>query len=72
MSRLQDLELRYEGEETFGMVDLFTGLRQAIWAELETGNSIDSFRRNLQRAQLQKLIALVLRPTGAHPKTPTP
>ena len=63
LSRLQDLELRYEGEDTFGMVDLFTGLRQAIWAELETGDSIDSFRRNLQRAQLQKLIGLVLRPT---------
>ena len=43
------------------MVDLFAGLRQAIWAELETGDSIDSFRRNLQRAQLQKLIGLVLR-----------
>ena len=68
LSRLQDLELRYEGEETFAMVDLFTGLRQAIWAELETGGSIDSFRRNLQRAQLQKLISLVLRPTYGTPE----
>ncbi len=67
LSRLQDLELRYEGEETFAMVDLFAGLRQAIWAELETGGSIDSFRRNLQRAQLQKLIGLVVSPV---PRTP--
>ena len=50
------------------MVDLFTGLRQAIWAELETGGSIDSFRRNLQRAQLQKLIGLVLRPAYGTPE----
>ena len=68
LSRLQDLELRYQGDETFGMVNLFTGLRQAIWAELETGDSIDSFRRNLQRAQLQKLIGLVLRPAGGTPE----
>ena len=68
LSRLQDLELRYEGDETFGMVDLFAGLRQAIWAELETGDSIDSFRRNLQRAQLQKLIGLVLRPAWGTPE----
>ena len=60
LSRLQDLELRYEDGETFGMVDLFDGLRRAIWAELETGDSIDSFRRNLQRAHLQKMIGLVL------------
>ena len=50
------------------MVDLFAGLRQAIWAELETGDSIDSFRRNLQRAQLQKLIGLVLRPAWGTPE----
>ncbi len=68
LSRLQDLELRYEGDDTFGMVELFTGLRQSIWAELETGSSIDSFRRNLQRAQLQKLIGLVLRPVPGTPE----
>ena len=60
LSRMQDLELRYEDGETFGMVDLFDGLRRAIWAELETGDTIDSFRRNLQRAHLQKMIGLVL------------
>ena len=67
LSRLQDLELRYEDGETFGMVELFDGLRRAVWAELETGDAIDSFRRNLQRAHLQKMIGLVL---GSVPGVP--
>ncbi len=68
LSRLQDLELRYEDGETFGMVDLFDGLRRAIWRELETGDTIDSFRRNLQRAHLQKLIGLVVGPVPGIPE----
>ena len=68
LSRLQDLELRYEEGEAFTMVDLFTGLRQAIWAELEAGGNINSFRRNLQRAHLRKLIGLVVRPAPGTPE----
>ncbi|NKB66920.1 MAG: DUF5117 domain-containing protein [Candidatus Latescibacteria bacterium] len=68
LSRLQDLELRYEVGETFTMVDLFAGLRQAIWAELDGGGHIDSFRRNLQRAHLQKLLGLLLKPAAGTPE----
>ena len=35
LSRLQDLELRYENKETFGMVDLFTRIEAALEAGLE-------------------------------------
>ena len=64
LSRLQDLELRYDGEEDpFTMQELFARLRAAIWSELETGTSISSFRRNLQREHLRHLTRLVLAPT---------
>jgi len=67
LSRLQDLELRYETENPFTMPELFTGLRQAIWAELETGAPINGFRRNLQREHLKHLLRLALTP-GAGPE----
>ncbi len=61
LSRLLDLEL-YAGpdEQPFTMEELFTGAREAIWAELEAGSDINGFRRGLQRAHLDTLIALVL------------
>ena len=68
LSRVQDLELRYEERDPFTMPELFAELRQAIWAELETGSSIDSFRRNLQRAHLDKLVGLLVDPSAGGPE----
>ena len=61
LQRLQDLELRYEGEEAFTMSELFAELRMAIWAELETGGNINSFRRNLQREHLRHLVHMTVK-----------
>ena len=64
LSRLQDLELRYENENNpFTMPELFASLRTAIWSELAAGTSINSFRRNLQREHLRHLTRLVLAPS---------
>ncbi|HIG57267.1 MAG TPA: DUF5117 domain-containing protein [Candidatus Handelsmanbacteria bacterium] len=60
LQRLLDLELRYEEDDTFTMAELFQSLRQTIWAELEAGGNINSFRRNLQRAHLKKIIGVVI------------
>lgn len=60
LQRLLDLELRYETEDTFTMAELFQTLRQAIWSELDTGSNINSFRRNLQRQHLKKVIGVVI------------
>ncbi len=65
LARLQDLELRTAADEVFTMDELFVGLRQAIWSELNEGASVNSFRRNLQRVHLRILTDLVLRAGSA-------
>ena len=65
LARLQDLELRTAADEVFTMDELFVGLRQAIWSELDEGASVNSFRRNLQRVHLRILTDLVLRAESA-------
>jgi hypothetical protein len=64
LARIQDNELRFAaGEQRFTLADLFTGLRGAIWSELEGSPArISSLRRNLQREHTNQLIRLVLRP----------
>ncbi|MGH9789119.1 MAG: zinc-dependent metalloprotease, partial [Candidatus Acidiferrales bacterium] len=67
LSRLQDLEVKFANpNDRFTLADLFTGIRGALWAELDSGSAINSFRRNLQRAHLNQLIQLaVAAPAGA-------
>ncbi|HNQ23528.1 MAG TPA: zinc-dependent metalloprotease [Phycisphaerae bacterium] len=83
VNRVYDAELKVPAtEDAFGVPELFGTLTQAIWSELETGAQapagtaytnraplIPSFRRNLQREYLQRLIELVVSPrgTGVHP-----
>ena len=43
------------GSEAYTLTNLFTDLRNGIWSELRTGRSIDTYRRNLQRAHVEKL-----------------
>ena len=40
----------------------------ALWSELEEGSNITSFRRNLQRAHLNQLIGLAVRPEANTPE----
>ncbi|NLI15726.1 MAG: DUF5117 domain-containing protein [candidate division Zixibacteria bacterium] len=61
LSRLQDIELRFDrGEPKYTMADMFNELRGAVWSELSTGQNINSFRRPLQKYHLEKLINLVI------------
>lgn len=43
------------GSEAYTIVDLFNGLREGIWTEVSSGESIDTYRRNLQRTHLEAL-----------------
>lgn len=43
------------GKQTYTPTDLFTDLRTGIWSELSTGKTIDVYRRNLQRAFIERL-----------------
>ncbi len=55
------------GTEAYTLAELFETLTRAMFTELDGGDAIDSFRRNLQRAYVQKLIAIMLneRPSPA-------
>ncbi len=54
MARLVEYEAMYS-KEAYTLVDLMTDLRQGIWSELRTGRTIDTYRRNLQKAHVDRL-----------------
>ena len=43
------------GEEAYGAAEMMDDLRASLWREVRTGEPIDPFRRNLQRAYLDRL-----------------
>jgi len=55
LARLIEIEARYGKEKSYTLGNLFTGVRQSIWAELATGKNIDTYRRNLQRGYLERM-----------------
>lgn len=58
LARLIEAEA-FLGKETYTLQDLFFDMRNGIWTELYTQKAIDVFRRNLQRAYLEKLANLM-------------
>ncbi|HEX5125976.1 MAG TPA: zinc-dependent metalloprotease [Rhodocyclaceae bacterium] len=51
----------------FQLPELLGRLQQSIWEELKSGSDIDLMRRNLQRAYLQRLTNLIVRPDAGTP-----
>lgn len=51
-----------EGTKAYTATELLTDLRKGIWKELYTKQSIDIYRRNLQKMHAEKLIDLVKPP----------
>ncbi len=47
------------GRKAFNLSDLFVELRAGIWTELKSGKSTDTYRRNLQRAYIERLECLM-------------
>lgn len=43
------------GSEAYAMVDMMRDLRKGIWKELTSGRKIDTYRRNLQRAYIERM-----------------
>ncbi len=68
LQRIQDNELRFEkGEEPFTMPELFSGVREAVWRELQDNRPVNSFRRELQRMHLYVLNTLVVHSPQFYP-----
>ena len=43
------------GSKAYSLVAMFSDLRKGVWSELYTGKRIDTYRRNLQRAHINRL-----------------
>ncbi|MDC0230679.1 zinc-dependent metalloprotease, partial [Aureispira] len=51
-----------EGNAVYTLLDLFMDVKKSIWTEVKTAVSIDAYRRNLQRAYIDKMSALMKNP----------
>lgn len=59
-SRIQRLiEAKTADPKQYGADDLFADLQAGIWTEVKTNKPIDTYRRNLQKIHVEKLIQLV-------------
>lgn len=54
MARLIEQQTLY-GSKAFTLVELTSNLRKGIWSELYSGATIDAYRRNLQKAHIDRL-----------------
>ena len=43
------------GTKAYSLISMMSDLRKGVWSEIYTGKSIDTYRRNLQRAYLDRL-----------------
>ena len=57
MQRL--IEAHTHDSNAYSLNDMMSDLRQGIWSELRTGRKIDTYRRNLQRAYIDRLAYLM-------------
>jgi hypothetical protein len=54
MARLMENE-EINGKDAYSLLDMMTQLRKGLWSEVYNGRSIDRYRRNLQRAYVEKM-----------------
>jgi len=52
------------GEGSFSALGLFAGLKSGVWTELNSASSIDLYRRNLQKAYINSMEALLKEPAS--------
>ncbi|OUS13653.1 zinc-dependent metalloprotease, partial [Nonlabens dokdonensis] len=54
MARLMENE-EVNGKDAYGLLEMMTDLRKGLFKELPRGRTIDRYRRNLQRAYVERL-----------------
>ncbi|WP_236975308.1 zinc-dependent metalloprotease [Membranihabitans maritimus] len=57
LQRLIDAGASY-GTVAYGLEEFFSDMERGIWSEIESGNTTTVYRRNLQKAHLEKMISL--------------
>jgi hypothetical protein len=55
MARMIENETLNGAAESYTLVNMMRELRKGVWSEIYAGRSIDTYRRNLQRAHLDRL-----------------
>jgi hypothetical protein len=55
LARLIEIEAMDTETETYAPADMLDDLREGVWAELDQGEAIDPYRRNLQRGYLERM-----------------
>lgn len=56
LGKMQRLTEAYTFDnKAYSLPDMMSDLRSGIWSELRTGKKIDTYRRNLQRAHIDRL-----------------
>lgn len=58
LSRIIDNSAK-NGAEAYSLPELLSDLRTGIWSELASGSNIDTYRRNLQRAYIERMSYLL-------------
>ena len=58
MMRMIDNET-LNGSSSYSLMSMMNDLRNGIWSELRSGRNIDTYRRNLQRAHVERLATLM-------------
>jgi hypothetical protein len=43
------------GQEAYSLLEMMDDLREGVWSELRSGRAIDTYRRNLQKAHVERL-----------------
>ncbi|MEJ2539290.1 MAG: zinc-dependent metalloprotease [Gemmatimonadota bacterium] len=58
MKRLVEQEA-FLGDEAYGLGDMLSDLREGVWSEVQSGATTDAYRRNLQRAWIERMAELM-------------
>lgn len=66
MQRLIEAETVFNGD-VYTIMDLFSDVRSGVWTELSGRNTIDTYRRNLQRAYLERMQYLMTEELPSYP-----
>ncbi len=47
------------GDKAYSLTDLFADVHKGVWGELKTGGNVDTYKRNLQRAYIERMGFLI-------------
>ncbi len=66
MARLMENE-EINDAKAYGLINMMSDLRKGIWSEVYAGQNIDRYRRNLQRAYIERMEYLMTQEQSAIP-----